>query len=227
MRDESRLYSSTLEENREDWSNCLRKPDRNDRFWKKASKRLRASWPTSRVPSISQSNMQRPLKVKTGLCRALLVVRLAGRDVCLRIQVVLLQLWLKDRNVTVNPLTLRRQKTVNHYPQHKWIWTKWKHILTEKWLSTWSQSTRSWLQESLLKICLRGKTQNRNESLHNVIWSRWPKTSFTSTSRVEMAVLVFVEFSFGSHASMAYMTLQGLSAGKFSVKLGTRQDIKW
>lgn len=40
----------------------------------------------------------------------------------------------------------------------------------------------------LLKRCSEGKTQNANESLHGVIWTKCPKTVFTAKRKVEAAV---------------------------------------
>lgn len=78
---------------------------------------------------------------------------------------------------------------------------------------------------ALLKRCLRGKTQNRNESIHNVIWSRCPKTSFASKNKAETACLIGAgEFNMGSAASHHYMTSLGVEVGEDTVKLGIRRD---
>ena len=79
--------------------------------------------------------------------------------------------------------------------------------------------------KELLKRCLRGKTQNRNEALHGVIWSRCPKTNFASLSKVETAALVSVgEFNMGSLAAQVVMSAQGLAIGENTEKLGKRRD---
>ena len=41
---------------------------------------------------------------------------------------------------------------------------------------------------NLLKRMIRGRTQNANESLHNVIWSRCPKTIFLGKHKLHGAV---------------------------------------
>lgn len=41
--------------------------------------------------------------------------------------------------------------------------------------------------DALLEKCTKGQTQNRNESLHNVIWGRCPKVSNASKMRVDIA----------------------------------------
>lgn len=43
-------------------------------------------------------------------------------------------------------------------------------------------------QDSLLNTCLHGGTQNTNESFHNVIWQRCPKTIFVGKKRIQLAV---------------------------------------
>lgn len=43
-------------------------------------------------------------------------------------------------------------------------------------------------QDSLLNKCAHGGSQNTNESLHNIIWQRCPKTSFVGRKRISLAV---------------------------------------
>ena len=45
---------------------------------------------------------------------------------------------------------------------------------------------------NLLKRMIRGKTQNANESLHNVIWSRYPKTIFVGKHKLHGAVVTAI-----------------------------------
>lgn len=42
--------------------------------------------------------------------------------------------------------------------------------------------------DDLLEKCAHGGTQNANESLHNMIWARCPKTVFVGRTRLEIAV---------------------------------------
>ena len=42
--------------------------------------------------------------------------------------------------------------------------------------------------ENLSKKCLHGSTQNANKSFHNLIWDRYPKTTFVGKDRLEIAV---------------------------------------
>ena len=78
----------------------------------------------------------------------------------------------------------------------------------------------------LLRRCLRGKTQNANESLHGVIWRRCPKTDFASKEKVESATLVSVgEFNMGSVGGHCFLSAQGLTIGRNAEKLGKRRDM--
>ena len=77
----------------------------------------------------------------------------------------------------------------------------------------------------LLRRCLRRRTQNANESLHGVIWSRCPKHTFASRDKVEVATLLSVgEFNMGSSASHNFMTAQGLVVGENTKRLGNQRD---
>ena len=55
--------------------------------------------------------------------------------------------------------------------------------------------------ESLLKRCLRGLTQNQNEAANGVLWSKCPKRKFCGLTKVKLAVAETVlEFNTGSSA---------------------------
>ena len=57
-------------------------------------------------------------------------------------------------------------------------------------------------EEHLLSRCGSGKTQNANECLHSLIWSRCSNDTFASRRRVEFAVLGAArEFKFGATAA--------------------------
>ncbi|KAL8594364.1 hypothetical protein ACOMHN_032952 [Nucella lapillus] len=72
---------------------------------------------------------------------------------------------------------------------------------------------------------MQSKTQNANESLHPVIWSRCPKETFASRSKVELATLIAVgQFNMGSTASHILMAAQGLSVGQDTLRLGKVRD---
>ena len=55
----------------------------------------------------------------------------------------------------------------------------------------------------LLGRCLMGKTQNSNESLHSVVWRKYPKTGFVGLSRIVFATSAAVcEFNSGVKATL-------------------------
>ena len=57
--------------------------------------------------------------------------------------------------------------------------------------------------DDLLKRCLRGGTQNANESLHSKVWAKCPKTGFVSLNRVMAATCSAIsEFNSGVEVTM-------------------------
>lgn len=59
----------------------------------------------------------------------------------------------------------------------------------------------------LLKRCQSCLTQNANEALHNVLWSKVPKTIFVGNGRLDLGVTQAVgEFNIGVTALMAVQT---------------------
>ena len=53
--------------------------------------------------------------------------------------------------------------------------------------------------EDILQRCLKGFTQNQNESLNGTVWTRCPKTRFCGQQRVQVAVCeAFCQFNAGS-----------------------------
>lgn len=73
--------------------------------------------------------------------------------------------------------------------------------------------------EKLLKRCLHGKTQNPNESLNGVIWTRLPKTVFVGINVLKLgatdAVLCFNE---GSIAKTNVISVLVFQRGKFMIE---------
>ena len=55
------------------------------------------------------------------------------------------------------------------------------------------------IDEKLLKKCESHSTQNANESMHSVVWSKCPRVGFYSRSRCELGVpLGIADFNFGA-----------------------------
>ena len=84
---------------------------------------------------------------------------------------------------------------------------------------------RWFIKNDLLNRCLRGITQNRNDSFNGVLWGRCPKTKFCGRQKAELAVSetvcqfntgvyskVFLQFDCGLNVSsniIASASLQG------------------
>ncbi|GFU89858.1 uncharacterized protein TNCV_4742991 [Trichonephila clavipes] len=70
----------------------------------------------------------------------------------------------------------------------------------------------------LLKKCLLGKTQNPNESFHNVIWSCVPKATFVQIETVLLGVYDAVcSFNDGNISKLKMLQKMGIEPGEFSV----------
>ena len=66
----------------------------------------------------------------------------------------------------------------------------------------------------LLAKCLDGSTQNNNESLNNIIWTRCPKNVFVSAPVLEMAVSsAIICFNYGRRGSFQVFINCGLEIG--------------
>ncbi|GFS80505.1 uncharacterized protein TNCV_3178871 [Trichonephila clavipes] len=70
----------------------------------------------------------------------------------------------------------------------------------------------------LLKKCLHGKTQNPNESFHNVVWSRVPKATFVQIETLSLGVYDAVcSFNDGNVSKLKMLQKMGVEPGEFSV----------
>lgn len=77
----------------------------------------------------------------------------------------------------------------------------------------------------LLSRCCKCLTQNANESLNSVIWSKCPKVRNVSSRAVEFAVAEAVgEYNFGSSSFASSMNNSGIKAGNVSLTLIHRRD---
>lgn len=77
--------------------------------------------------------------------------------------------------------------------------------------------------DDLLERCIRCATQNSNESLHNMIWSKCPKDKFVHSNRVKSSVSEAVcEFNVGLKKTVMEQQLAlGLQFGDYTSCLGT------
>lgn len=70
--------------------------------------------------------------------------------------------------------------------------------------------------DSLLQKCAHGGSQNSNESYHNLIWARCPKTTFVGKSRLELAVAdATIVYNSGEMARLAIYDKLGLTITNF------------
>eukprot|EP00795_Rhopilema_esculentum_P017497 gene17497-9115_t len=68
--------------------------------------------------------------------------------------------------------------------------------------------------DSLLKRCVRNKTQNPNESLHNIIWRLCPKTTFVGRKTLETAVMLAIcQFTMGATFKVVLCQALNLTPG--------------
>ncbi|KFM59404.1 hypothetical protein X975_13527, partial [Stegodyphus mimosarum] len=76
-----------------------------------------------------------------------------------------------------------------------------KTFLSEKVVSKILPVYQRLANDEILKRCSNGKTQNSNESLHNLIWHHCPKEVFVSKRRLELAALSGIsQFNMGNVA---------------------------
>ncbi|KAJ8668048.1 hypothetical protein QAD02_009714 [Eretmocerus hayati] len=78
----------------------------------------------------------------------------------------------------------------------------------------------------LLERCIRGGTQNSNESLHNTIWNHCPKERFQSSERLNMAVITAVsEFNMGCEISTRLKrNIQGQGISETALSISSERD---
>lgn len=83
-------------------------------------------------------------------------------------------------------------------------------------------------EESLLIRCSRCLTQNANESLHSIIWSKCPKEVFVAKSRVKIAASIAIcEYNVGTRRTVAEIMKQaGLPIGMTSLSIAHKRDTK-
>lgn len=74
--------------------------------------------------------------------------------------------------------------------------------------------------KDLLRKCLHGKTQNPNESVNNIIWSRLPKINFVALNTLELGVFDAVAyFNEGNIAKCFVLRKLGIAPGTNCCKI--------
>ena len=80
-------------------------------------------------------------------------------------------------------------------------------------------------KDELLSRCLKGMTQNQNESANGVLWSKCPKTKFCGARRVRIAVCeTIAAFNTGAASKAVVMNLCGVTPGVHTMKALRKQD---
>ena len=82
--------------------------------------------------------------------------------------------------------------------------------------------------DDLLTRCLRGETQNPNESLHSKVWAKCPKTGFVCIHRVLSATCTAVaEFNVGVAATMRHQCeIMGVAPGQQLLASAEKTDAR-
>ena len=81
------------------------------------------------------------------------------------------------------------------------------------------------IEESLLERCKQNRTQNANESLHNLIWRFCPKITYVGKKVIEMAVhLSICQFSVGATVKSLLLDILCLSPGKSLMDTAKRKS---
>ena len=79
--------------------------------------------------------------------------------------------------------------------------------------------------ESLLLKCLHGKTQNANESINNIIWTKCPKNIYVQRNVLEMGVASAVINSNGGNCGISNVFINaGMQAGYFTKMFCLKKD---
>ena len=81
--------------------------------------------------------------------------------------------------------------------------------------------------DELLQRCLKGLTQNQNESFNSTIWSICPKTIFCGKRKVSTAMSRAVGiFNVGASSKAATMKMCGISPGSNAIKVFKNYDLR-
>ena len=79
-------------------------------------------------------------------------------------------------------------------------------------------------EDSLLKRCLMGLTQNQNEAINGILWSKCPKTKFVGRKRVELAVCETIGiFNTGAASKANNLESAGVVPGS-NMLIGLRKE---
>ncbi|GFX32149.1 uncharacterized protein TNCV_1130811 [Trichonephila clavipes] len=95
---------------------------------------------------------------------------------------------------------------------------KYKNSLPVTVVETMRPIFRDLSHPDLLKKCLHRKTQNPNESFHNVVWSHVPKATFVQIETFSLGVYDAVcSFNDGNASKLKMLQKMGVEPGEYSV----------
>ena len=96
----------------------------------------------------------------------------------------------------------------------------------DAFLITWVRF--SWIIYSInliTGVIFLGQTQNSNESLHAVVWSRCPKTIFIGKDKLEAAVCcALAVFNKGARQTTDMMREMGIEVSEMALEYSSRRD---
>ena len=79
--------------------------------------------------------------------------------------------------------------------------------------------------DDLLSKCLHGQTQNGNESLNNLIWTKCPKNTFVERPIIEMGVnSAVIDYNEGSTGIFSILKMFDISPGSYSIILSEKRN---
>ena len=79
--------------------------------------------------------------------------------------------------------------------------------------------------ETLLSKCLHGKTQNTNESINNIIWTKCPKNIYVQQNVFKMGVSsVVINFNDGNCGILNKVKNVGIDTGYCPKQFNQRKD---
>ena len=80
-------------------------------------------------------------------------------------------------------------------------------------------------KNDLLERCLKGLTQNQNEAIDGLLWSKCPKTKFCGARRVRIAESETVAFfNTGTGSKAVNLELCGVTPGAQTMRAHRKQD---
>ena len=127
------------------------------------------------------------------------------------------------------------EKTRHQYcPSGKDSWCQFKrtgrfenkdHHLDPVFLELLEPVFKRLCEQSLLRRCLPGFSQNSNESINSLVWMRAPKHKYHGPQRVEMAAMgAVLQFNEGASGKHLVMEKAGIVHGELSLSGSAQKD---